>query len=175
MDILELLTNINKFLEQYATFQAFRFVLAVYLIIIGFNIVLMLYIMITRKGYWSDFSFGRGVPKVIGVMNKRWEVLAEVIINGDFNNYKSAIVEAGDMLYETLKKIGYPGSNLTQQLEQMIGYQITNLEGVKDANRIREDILANVDYKISTEKTREVMVEFGEALKEMEAIDNILI
>jgi hypothetical protein len=175
MDILELITNINKFLEQYATFQAFKFVLAVYLIIIGFNIILLLYIMITRKGYWSDFSFGRGIPRVVGIMNKRWKTLAEVVIGGNSNDYKSAIVEAGDMLYETFKKLGYPGEDLTQQLEKMVGYQITNLEGVKDANRIRENILTDASYKVSTEKIREVMVEFGEALKEMEAIDDILI
>ena len=175
MDILELVTSINIFLEQFATFRAFKFILAFYLIILGLDILLMLYIFIAKKGYWYDFSFGRSIPKIIGTMNKRWKIVADMIVGGNPNDYKAAVVEAGSMLYETLRKIGYPGDDLPDQLEQMVGYQITNLEGVRDASKVREEILADVNYKISAEKTREVVVEFGEALKEVEAIDDILI
>lgn len=175
MDILEIVTSVNEFLNRSAIFQGIKFILAIYLIVLFLDIALMIFVMVKKRGYWYDFSFGRTIPKIIGTMDKRWKEVAEMIKRGNPNDYKSAVVEAGEMVYEILKKIGYPGETLTEQLDKMVGYQISNLEKVRKATALRDAILADANYEISEEEAKEAVIEFGEVLKEMEAIHNILI
>jgi len=173
MELLDIIVKTNEVLEQSVLFQAFKFILATYLWLMALVIVLLLYILLIRKKYWYDFSFGRSVPKMRGVMDKEWAEVAEVIRNNDVNHYKFAVVEAGKILFKTLERLGYPGKDLTEQLNQMVGYQITNLEDVKWADNIRRAILEDVNYELSSEDAKKAVRAFGEAIWEMEAITDI--
>ena len=175
MELLDVIADVNKFLEQDVIFRGLKFILAVYLIILLLNIVLLLYGLLIKRRYWLDFSYGRTMPKIKGVMNKDWREVISLAKSGDKNDYKAAVVGAGDIVYKTFVKIGYPGNDLTEQLGGMIGYQIANLEDIKWADQIRRNILADVNYNLAEDTMQKVVMIFGKAVLEMEAIDDLLI
>ncbi len=173
MGLLDIIKIPNQFLEQYATFRGFRFIMGVYLIIIVINIIILLYNLIIKKHYWWDFQFGRTMPKIRGIMNKRWKDVVEIFQRQKTERYKTAVVEARNIVFDAFKTIGYPGDSLAEQLKLMIGYQISNLEQVKEADQVAENIINDVNYKLEEGVAREVVMVFGEALKEIEAIGEV--
>ncbi len=175
MELLDIVTEFNVFLEQYALFRAFKFVIGVYLFFIGLNIILLLYVLLVKHGYWNLYLFGRGMPKMRGIMKKRWREVAEIINKKRKNDYGGAVVEAGDILFEVLKRIGYAGETLEEQLDGMNGYHLDNFDDVKKANEIRKKLLTNSVNDFSERDLVEAVLSFGEAIKEMEAIDDLLI
>ncbi len=173
MGLLDIIKIPNQFLEQYATFRGLRFIIGVYLIILLLNILILLYNLIIKKHYWWDFQFGRTMPKIRGIMNKRWKEVVEIFQRQKTERYKTAVVEARDILFDAFKTIGYTGDSLAEQLRLMIGYQISNPEQVKEANQIAENIINDANYKLEEDVAREAVMAFGEALKEIEAIGEI--
>ena len=173
MEFLEMIKTPNQFLEQYAVFRGLKFVMAVYLIILFLDIVILLYFLVIEKHYWWDFSFGRSMPKIRGIMSKRWREIVNIVRNKESEKYKMAVIEARDALFEVFSRIGYDGKDLKQQLDLMIGYQVSNLNELKEANLVAEEILKDANYRLSEEVAKKTLLAFGKALWEMEAIKEI--
>ncbi len=173
MGLLDIIKIPNQFLEQYATFRGLKFIMGVYLIIIVINIIILLYNLIIKKHYWWDFHYGRTMPKTRGVMNQRWREIVKIFQQQNSERYKTAVVEGKEILFDAFKRIGYDGNTLGEQLNLMIGHQISNLEKVKEANQIAENVINDVNYVLEEDVARETVISFGEALKEIEAIGEI--
>ncbi len=173
MGLLDIIKIPNQFLEQYATFRGLRFIVGVYLILLVLNIMILLYNLIIKKHYWWDFNYGRTMPRTRGIMNARWKEIIKIFRQQNLERYKTAVVEARDALFDAFKRIGYEGNTLGEQLDLMIGHQISNLEKVKEANQVAESIINDVNYVLEEDVARETVASFGEALKEIEAIGEV--
>jgi len=173
MLLLDFLTDINNSLSQFIWFQGLKFLLGLFSIILLLNIILILYDLLVRYNYWTEFLYGRSIPKLRGIMNKRWKQVLELLESREPGDRKAAIVKAGEIAFEVFQRIGYPGEDLTEQLENMIGYQISNLEEVKEADRTRRRIIEDFNYQPTAEETYQAVKAFGEAVWEMEAIDKL--
>jgi hypothetical protein len=75
------------------------------------------------------------------------------------------------MLNEVLEIIGYEGETLGKKLSNLIPEQLENLETIKQANEVKNEIVKNSEYKITKEEAEKLVNTFGDALKFFEAVN----
>lgn len=168
--MLESLTQLNIFLGKSVIFQTLKFFLGFYLIIMLVTIALVLY----RIGriYFVILASGQEFPNIEkGKFQRRWEKVLEWLDGTDEAKWKAAVLESAMMLDEVLKIIQHSGNNLTQRLAGMNQSQLANLEAVKEADAIKNAIVADESFKISKEEASRVVEAFGRALIFYEAIE----
>ncbi|MFO7807546.1 MAG: hypothetical protein R6V40_03970 [Candidatus Moraniibacteriota bacterium] len=170
MEIIEILENFNEFLEQSYLFRAFKFLLGFYLIVMFLTLLGVLFRI--GKPYYTVLMTGSGYKLSPGKFQKKWNKVRERVAGDNPSEWKAAVLEAGQMLNEVLKIIGYEGDNLGQKLVNMLPEHLDNLEDVKKANEVKNKIAKDESYELSREEAREVVDVFGEALSFFEAVDD---
>jgi hypothetical protein len=170
MEILEYLEKMNDALEKSLGFRAFKMILAFYLIIMVIAIILMIYRLATKLGYFVVLQHGQEVPTAKGKMQLRWDETRERIESQNPNEWKAAILESANMLNEVLGIIGYEGALLGEKLEGILPSQLENLEEVKEANRVKNRIVNDEDFVISQLEAQKIVDTFANSLRFLEAI-----
>lgn len=172
MEIADVLKSFNDFLNQSLWFRAFKFVLGFYLIIMLATIILIFFRMIKRHSYLKLLFSGQEFENIKPeFFQSRWEKINNLLKGDNENEWKAAVLETSTMLDEVLKTIGYKdGNTLGQRLQNMAPEQLSNLEEVKKANDVKNEIVRNSGYKLSKKEAEELVDAFGEALKFFEAV-----
>jgi len=123
------------------------------------------------KLYWTILMTGQEFPVVKRKLQARWEKTEKRLESPDANQWKAAILEAAQMLDEVLKIIGYKGQTLGERLNEMLPEQLENLEEVKAANEVKNNIVKDERYILSREEAQQVFSAFKKALRLFEAIE----
>jgi hypothetical protein len=172
MEVLVALEDFNKFLNQFFWFKALKFLLGFYLIIMVLTIGLALTRMIKRYAYLNILLEGQEFKNVKpGIFQTRWDNLLNLINTENPDNWKAAVLESSVMLNEVLEIIGYEGETLGKKLSNLIPEQLENLETIKQANEVKNEIVKNSEYKITKEEAEKLVDTFGDALKFFEAVN----
>jgi len=170
MEILDFLEKMNNTLEKSFGFRAFKFILAFYLVIMALAVILMIYRLGTKLGYFVVLQHGQEVPTAKGKMQIRWEETKELIESQNPNEWKAAILESSNMLNEVLGIIGYEGAALGEKLDGMLPSQLENLEEVKEANRVKNRVVNDESFMINQLDAKKIVETFAKALRYLEAI-----
>jgi hypothetical protein len=173
MELIKLILGVNDFLEQSVIFQGFKFIVGIVVVVMAIDIVIILYILIVRDGYYTSFTLGHGIPDLVGTMKSRWSRVLRLIKSNNQKYQREAVIESGNMLYEILEKIGHEGSTLDEMLEKMVGPQLANIEDLKDASRVKNLIINDESYKLTEQVALTTVKAFGEALAEHETIKEV--
>jgi len=107
-----------------------------------------------------------GVSRIVkkwGKIKKRLELASE-------SEHKLAIIEADDLLDEILQRMNYKGETLGEKLEQLTAPQLANIEEVKEAHKIRNNIVHDPDYQLSLDQARRALEIYEEALKALQVL-----
>ena len=104
----------------------------------------------------------RKIVKRWGKIKTRFELPSE-------SEQKLAIIEAEGILDEILKKMGFPGATFEERLKQMTSVQLSNIEEIWEAHKIRNNIVHDPDYRLSTAEAREAFEIYERALTNLEA------
>ena len=172
MEIKEVFEGIDNFLNQFVLFKAIKFFLGFYIILMFVTIVLALIRMINKYAYLNTLLEGQEFKDVkSGVFQSRWGELMKLIEGENEAGWKAGVLDASLMLDEVLGTIGYAGDTLGQKLENILPEQLENLEKIKKANNVKNEIVNNKDFSISKEDARELVKIFEDALRFFEAID----
>ncbi len=166
------LENFNAFLEQSLWFRSFKFVLGLYMLIIVAALILILYRMITKYAYFKVLRGGQEFPVIKpGKFQSRWNE-AEALVNSPKpDNWKASVLMAAEMLNEVFEIIGYKGETLGEKLNNLNKAQVPNLEQVKKANEVKNNIVKNEKFQLNQEDAKEMMRTFKKALQSFEAIN----
>jgi len=171
MEILKILENFSNFLNQFFWFRAFKFVLGLYLIIMTVTMVLALIRMVKKYAYWDALFAVQGSKNIKPrIFQSRWDKVMELIATENQVDWKAAVLESSMMLNEVLEAVGHEGKTLGQKLTETNSEQLENLETIKKANDIKNEIVRNSEYKISKQEAEEIVEIFGDALKFFEAV-----
>jgi len=100
---------------------------------------------------------------------KDWRKITARIGAGLESEYKLAVIEADNMLNEILKKMGYGGESLGERLEKLTAVTLPDIEGIKEAHQVRNNIIHDPNYKLSLDETRRLLDIFEKAFKDLEA------
>jgi len=85
------------------------------------------------------------------------------------SEYKLAVIEADNMVNETLKRMGYGGESLGERLEKLTAATLSNIEEIKEAHQVRNNIIHDPNYRLSLDDARKVLSIFEKAFKDLEA------
>jgi len=107
-----------------------------------------------------------GVRRIV----KQWLGIKARLETGLEAEYKLAVIEADLMLDETLKRMGYGGETLGERLGKLTVISLPNLEEVKGAHKIRNNIVHDPDYRLSLNETKKVIAVYEKALTDLQAL-----
>ena len=109
-----------------------------------------------------------GLPKK--KMAKKWENILKQIRQGSENDYRFAVIEADKSFDEILKKIGYQGKDMGERMKNIKAGQISNLDQLWQAHKMRNNIVHDPDFRITRAQAEEAVKIFEKTLKELQAI-----
>ena len=86
----------------------------------------------------------------------------------DEAEYKLAIIEADTLLDEMLKKMRLAGNNVDERLEKVTLFMLPSVEELKVAHRTRSSIVYDVDYRLSLQEARRVLLAYQKAFEQLD-------
>ncbi|MFH1841529.1 MAG: hypothetical protein ABH800_02090 [Candidatus Nealsonbacteria bacterium] len=96
-------------------------------------------------------------------ITKTWIKITKRLEAGSESEYKLAVIEADDMMENSLKKMGYAGQTVEEKLQNLTSVILPNIEEVKEAHRIRNNIVHDPDYRLSLEEAKKTLDAYGKA------------
>lgn len=120
---------------------------------------------------WDLKEFLSYRPYGIKMVTKEWAKIKKRAEGKAEGDYKMAIIEADDLLNWTLKNLQVGLETLEETLKKRINADtLPNIEKVKEAHKVRVDIVGDPDFKITSEKIGEVLGIYEEALRHLNVL-----
>jgi len=94
----------------------------------------------------------------------RWLQIEGLLKMGKEMNYKLAIIEADKLLDHALTVLNFPGTTTAERL-QFAAYKYKDLKRVWWAHKVRNMVVHDVKYELSSGETKKVVELFRRALK----------
>jgi deoxyribodipyrimidine photolyase-like uncharacterized protein len=85
-------------------------------------------------------------------------------------DFKLAVLEADELLEKIMNEIGYQGKDLTEKLERITEDVISNLKELKEARKIKDDIVEDPTFRLSEEEAKRILKIYEKALKDLQAL-----
>ncbi|MDP3965796.1 MAG: hypothetical protein Q8Q13_03295, partial [bacterium] len=81
-----------------------------------------------------------------------------------------AIIEADKLIDTILKSSGFAGETMAERMKRINPHQLTSVEDLWEAHKIRNDIVHTPGYVVTHELAKKVLRNYEKVLKELEAI-----
>lgn len=148
------------------------------IIAIGFSLVLSgIIVYFLLKTNWLKFRLIQDLVEIVTYkplgakkILKQWMKIKERLDTGLESEFKLAVIEADSMLDDILKKLGYNGETLDERLKQVSLDVLPSVEKVREAHKIRNNIVHDPDYRLNLEEAEKAMSIYENALTELDAI-----
>jgi len=85
---------------------------------------------------------------------------------------KLAVIEADLLVKDVLFRIGYPGKDLTEQLESSKADVFSDIDAMKEADRLYRQIVQNPKITLDYQTAKAVILSFEQGLKDVRAFRN---
>lgn len=142
------------------------FVLFVGVVILGIK---------TQK-FWYKFSDAAKSLEMVheikmkSKMVKRWEDIMEKSKSHIESDWKVAVIEADKFMDDLFKQIGFKGKDMGERMKQINPGQISNINEIWQAHKVRNNLVHNPDFKITYGDAEFVVKTYEKTLKELELI-----
>jgi len=111
------------------------------------------------------------VPKLpVGKIQKNWQEIKNKLESRNESDCKLAVIEADKLLDDILKKMGYRGTSLGDRLSQLKLSDLSNIDKVWSAHKVRNLIVHDSNYKLSLDETEKVIKIYEETLNNLLAL-----
>ncbi len=108
-------------------------------------------------------------PFGVKKMEKDWRKIIVRLDTGLESEYKLAVIEADNMMNDVLKKMGYAGASLGENLNKLTAATLPNIEEIREAHHVRNNIVHGPDYKLSLDEVKKALGIYEKALRDMDA------
>ena len=102
--------------------------------------------------------------------NARWDEVLRHINSIREAEWKFAVIEADKIVDDTLKNAGFPGETLGERLMNIEQGQLTTLEGLWTAHKIRNRLAHDINYFLRYAEAKRAVGLYERTLKELHAI-----
>jgi len=125
-----------------------------------------------RHIIWEDLvQFFTWKPFETRKFLQAWQKINKRLEKGLESEYKLAVIEADSILNDVVKRMGYAtGDSLGERLDEIGEDILTNIEEVREAHNVRNDIVHDLDYQLTLERAKEIISIYEKALAELEAL-----
>jgi len=83
-------------------------------------------------------------------------------------NCKLGVIEADVLLDDVLKKMGYSGETMSERIERITQVQLKTISELREAHSVRNNILHNPNFKLTSKRAEEVIELYEKVLKEID-------
>jgi len=98
-------------------------------------------------------------------VGRRWRKIMQKTESGSVNEYKLAIIEADDLLYQVLEDKGFKGEGFEELLENANKKKIENYGQLLEAHQIRNSIVYDPDYTLDLAETKRLLAIYESGIK----------
>lgn len=109
-----------------------------------------------------------GVRKIV----RQWQKIKSKLDTGLESEYKLAVLKADAMLDLVLARMGFGGKTKTlgERLVKLTAASLPNIEEVKQAHKVRNNIVHDPAYRLSLDEAKKVIEAYGKALTDLQAL-----
>lgn len=104
-------------------------------------------------------------------LNKSWQKILVRLSKNDEANLRLALIEADNIFDDLLKQMRLPGESMADRLKYIDSSQVSNIDEIWRAHKLRNVIVHNSDYPITRNEMEFGVGAYQRALKELEFID----
>jgi len=141
------------------------------LVFVGFIIfALIKTTWLKRMIIWDAQEFLTYRPFGVSKVVRRWQKIKKRLETGIESEAKLAIIEADKTLDDTLKRMGFGGVSLGERLGRLTVASLPNIEEVKQAHKIRNNIVHDPTYRLDLEEAKKVISIYEKALTDLQAL-----
>lgn len=116
---------------------------------------------VRERAFAGEFAYGKGA-------NQRWEEIKVRLQKGDEANLKLAVIEADSLMDDILKRMGLPGQEMEDRLQQIESQEVKSVDKIRATHKTRDLIIHNADWHLPQEEAEEAVKNIEDALKELE-------
>jgi uncharacterized protein YifE (UPF0438 family) len=102
---------------------------------------------------------------------KAWKQIQKRLRTKKESQLKLAVLEADQILNEILRMAGYQGKNLDECLSQITPAQLSNIEEIKQAHKLRDRIASESDFTIAPNEAEIIVEIYKKAFQELNLIE----
>lgn len=104
-------------------------------------------------------------------LNKSWQKILGRLAKNDEASLRLALIEADNLFDDLLKKMRLPGESMADRLRYFDRSQISNIDEIWSAHKLRNVLVHNHEYPITRGEIQVGVQAYEKALKELEFID----
>lgn len=143
---------------------------------IGFSLLFLVFIIfvllkttwLKRLIIWDWKEFLTYRPFVLDKIGGKWRKINLRLENDLESEWKLAVIEADEMLDKILVRMGFKEGELEEKLGKLT--LLSNIDDIKKAHKIRNNIVHDPNYKLTLAEAREVISIYEKALEELNAL-----
>lgn len=140
------------------------------LILSGFIIfVLIKTSWLKRMLIWDIVEFFSFRPYGIRKVEKDWAKITARLETDLESEWKLATIEADSILNDILMKMGFAGETLGERLDRLTIATLPNLQQIREAHKIRNNIVHDPDYRVSLDEAKMAVGIYEQALRDLQA------
>jgi len=142
----------------------------VFLLISGIFLAIIIFILLTSHYlqwlFIQDFwEFLTRRPFGAKRITRRWKKILRRLETETEAEYKLAVIEADNMMDNSLKRMGYAGHNLEERLDKLTSATLPNIEQIHQAHRTRNNIVHDPDYRLSLDEAKKTLEIYSQAFQ----------
>ncbi len=124
------------------------------------------------RGDWKTAFYGAKVPDLKkSKYIEKWEDIRKNAQGDDAAKAKIAMIEADQMLGDTLGKIGYKGKDTGEKIAEVKPGQLIGIEEAKYAHEIFKKIVHNSSYEIDPAEIQAALGGYEKVFRGLELLD----
>ena len=118
---------------------------------------------------WDIVEFFSFRPYGIRKVEKDWAKITARLETDLESEWKLATIEADSILNDILMKMGFAGETLGERLDRLTIATLPNLQQIREAHKIRNNIVHDPDYRVSLDEAKMAVGIYEQALRDLQA------
>jgi len=123
-----------------------------------------------RLVIWDVHEFLTHRPFETRKAEKEWKRIKNKLTAEIESEWKLAVIEADKMADSYLSQMGFEGANFGEKLKKLDAAHLPNIEEVKEAYKIRSNIIHDPTYNLSLEEAKRVLEIYEKALIDLHVL-----
>jgi len=160
---------INFFAENLLIIQFISLFISALLLGLSIYFLLKTNLISERWEHYREVIAGANISKRRTL--KAWKQIQKRLKIGKTEQLKLAILEADKVLDEILKMAGYQGENLDERLSFITPAELSNIEEIKQAHKLRNRITSEPDFMITPSEAKIIIDIYKKAFQELNLIE----
>lgn len=98
----------------------------------------------------------------------KWREILKKLDMPDESSWHLAIIEADKFFDSVMNRLGYSGDNFSERLKQIHTTEVSNLNDIWQAHRVRNSLSHDVSFTISQDDARRTVGAYERAMKDLD-------